>query len=133
MSEKVFVDTSALYAFINAKDPDHDAVKEYLENFQGQLITTNFIFDETITLVLARMGYDTAVTTGKTLLNPKIFTMIRIRISDENGAWEFFLNRSDKTYSFTDCTSFVMMKKMGIAKSLATDPNFQKEGFQTVI
>ena len=133
MNERVFVDTSALYAFINSKDPDHETVKGYLENYPGQLITTNFVFDETVTLVSARLGHINAALTGKTLLNRKIFTMIRIKTRDENNAWELFMNRPAKSYSFTDCTSFVMMKKMGITKSLATDPNFQQEGFQAVI
>lgn len=133
MTEKVFVDTSAWYAYINSKDPDHVKVKDYLNNFKGNLISTNFIFDEIITLVLSRMGHKKAVLTGKTLLNPKVVIAVRIRTRDEREAWELFLSRSDKTYSFTDCTSFVIMKKLGIKKSLVIDPHFQQEGFQVVI
>ena len=133
MAEKVFTDTSALYAFINSKDPDHKKIKNYLDNFKGQLLITNFIFDEIITLVLARMGHDKAVLTGKALLNPNVFIMIRLRALDEDNAWEFFIKRPDKDYSFTDCTSFVIMKRLGIEKSLAIDPHFQQEGFQVVV
>ena len=133
MAEKVFADTSALYAFINSKDPDHHWVKSYLDNFKGQLLITNFIFDEILTLVLARMGHEKAVLTGKALLNPNVFAMIRIRAIDEKNAWELFINRPDKVYSFTDCTSFVIMKRLGIKKSLTLDTHFQQEGFQPVI
>jgi len=133
MIERVFVDTSALYAYINSKDPDHKKVKSYLASFGGQLMTTNFIFDETVTLVLARMGHDRAVLTGKTLLNPKVFAIMTVKISDERNAWKLFVNRPDKSYSFTDCTSFVIMRRLGIGKSLAVDPHFQQEGFQAVI
>ena len=133
MVERVFVDTSAIYAYINAKDPDHDRIKGFLNSFEGQLLTSNFVFDEIITLVLARMGHGQAVLTGQVLLNPNIFTMIRVGLSDERSAWELFVNRQDKTYSFTDCTSFVIMRKMDITKFLALDPHFQQEGFQDAI
>ena len=133
MTDTVFVDTSALYAFINSRDPDHKEVKSYLEKYNGQLLTTNFIFDEILTLVMARMGHKKAILTGKTLLNPKVFVMVKIRAADEINAWELFINRPDKQYSFTDCTSFVIMKKLGIEKSLAIDSHFEQEGFESVI
>jgi uncharacterized protein len=130
MVERLFVDTSAIYAYINAKDPDHDRIKDFLNGFEGDLLTSNFVFDEIITLVLARMGHGQAVLTGQVLLNPNVFIMIRVGLSDERNAWELFLNRQDKTYSFTDCTSFVIMRKMDIIRYLALDPHFQQEGFQ---
>ncbi len=133
MIERVFVDTSALYAYINSKDPYHEKVRNFLNNFKGQLITTNFIFDETVTLVSTRMGHDKALLTGKTLLNPKAFFITRVKINDERNAWKLFVNRPDKAYSFTDCTSFVIMRTLGIEKSLAIDPHFQQEGFEAVI
>ena len=133
MANAVFADTSALYAFINSKDPDHKKVKDYLERFKGQLHITNFIFDEIITLVMARMGHNNAVITGKTLLNPKEFVLTRCKAADELKAWELFVNRPDKHYSFTDCTSFVIMERLGIKKSLATDTHFEQEGFESVL
>ena len=133
MIERVFADTSAIYAYINAKDPDHDRIKDFLNGFEAQLLTSNFVFDEIITLVLARMGHGQAVLTGNVLLNPEIFIMIRIGLNDERSAWELFVNRQDKTYSFTDCTSFVIMRKMDIIRYLALDPHFQQEGFQDAI
>lgn len=133
MTDTVFVDTSALYAFINARDPDHKRVKDYLQGYKGQLLISNFIFDEIITLVMARMGHDKAVLTGNTLLNPREFILTRCKTSDELKAWKLFVNRPDKKYSFTDCTSFVIMKKLGINKSLSTDAHFIQEGFETVL
>ena len=133
MVERIFVDTSAIYAYINAKDPDHDRIKGFLNGFEGDLLTSNFVFDEIITLVLSRMGHDQAVLTGQVLLNPNIFIMIRVGLSDERSAWELFVNRQDKTYSFTDWTSFVIMRKMDIIKFLAIDPHFPQEGLQGTI
>ena len=79
------------------------------------------------------MGHGQAIQTGQVLLNPNIFRMIRVALNDERSAWELFINRPDKTYSFTDCTSFVIMRKMDIITYLALDPHFRQEGFQSAI
>ena len=43
-----------------------------------------------------------------------------------------FFRRSDKDYSFTDCTSFVIMKELKIHMALTLDDHFQQAGFNTV-
>ena len=48
--ERAFVDTSAWFAYANREDPDHQRIRNVLQTFQGRLLTSNFIFDETVTL-----------------------------------------------------------------------------------
>ena len=50
--ERAFVDTSAWFAYANREDPDHQRTRNILQTFQGRLLTSNFIFDETVTLCL---------------------------------------------------------------------------------
>ncbi|MBN1106644.1 MAG: type II toxin-antitoxin system VapC family toxin [Deltaproteobacteria bacterium] len=133
MIERVLLDTSALYAHMNTKDPDHNRVKGYLLAFHGNLFITNFIFDEIITLALTRMGHRKAVFTGETLMNQKGLAIVRVSPADEKIAWDLFVNRPDKTYSFTDCTSFAIMRRLGISRALTVDPHFQQEGFELVV
>ena len=133
MAEQIFIDTSAIYAYINAKDPDHETVKHFLNGCEGNLLLSNFIFDEIATLVMARLGHDKAVLTGQVLSNPNIFSLVRIGLNDERKVWDLFANRLDKAYSFTDCTSFVIMRKLYIVKYLALDIHFRQEGFQGAI
>lgn len=54
--KKAFVDTSAWYAFIKPDDPDHAEVKAAIQRWENRLVTSNFVFDEVVTLVRARMG-----------------------------------------------------------------------------
>ena len=56
--ERLFIDTSAWFAFANRKDPEHTRVCETLRAFPGRLVTSNFIFDETISLCLYRLGHE---------------------------------------------------------------------------
>lgn len=130
--EPIFVDTGAWYAYINAKDPDHFKVREFLDAFEEKLVTSSYIFDEIITLVLARLGHEKAVKVGEVLLNPKVVELVRVGAADEWSAWQLFQQRSDKMYSFTDCTSFVLMRRLKLAKALTLDEHFAQEGFEVV-
>ena len=92
-------------------------------------MTSNFIFDETVTLCLYRLGHQVAATVGAVLLDPTIVDLLRLTPDDEQRAWALFLARPDKTYSYTDCTSFVVMRRLGLQRAVAIDIDFQREGF----
>ena len=130
--ERLFVDTSAWFAYVNRDDREHEAVRRVLAGFRGRLVTSNYIFDETVTLCLARLGHPVASQVGANLLDADTVDLIRITPRDEGTAWSLFLQRPDKTYSFTDCTSFVLLERLGVVRVLALDDDFQREGFQVV-
>ena len=132
MKEPLFVDTSALYAFFNAKAPEHPKIKRFLNDFQGTVLLTNYIFDEIVTLVGARVGHDKAVLVGNVLLNSPQVRRVWISPNDEKEAWDLFVSRDDKAYSFTDCTSFVVMRRLKIFRCLALDEHFGQEGFEVL-
>jgi uncharacterized protein len=128
--KQAFVDTGAWYAYINAGDPDHRRIENFLTSFSGRLVTSNYVFDETITLVLARLGYQRAVKVGEVLLDPRVVELVRVGAGDERTAWQLFKERPDKTYSFTDCTSFVLMRRLNINTATTLDEHFAQESFE---
>jgi predicted nucleic acid-binding protein len=131
-SEQVFVDTSAWFAYVNAADPDHRRVREVLDEPVGRLVTSSYVFDETVTLTQARLGHRRAVAVGRTLLDQAVVELLRVTAPDERTAWALFERRSDKPYSFTDCTSFVLMRRERIGQAVALDAHFSQEGFAVV-
>ena len=131
-SGRVFVDTSAWFAYVNAADPDHRRVREALDEPVGRLVTSSYVFDETVTLTRARLGHRRAVAVGRTLLDQAVVELLRVTPPDERAAWALFERRSDKAYSFTDCTSFVLMRRERIGQAVALDAHFPQEGFVVV-
>ncbi len=131
--DRVFWDTSAIYSFINRADPNHQTVSNFIRSKKVRLVITNYIFDEVITLVNVRLGHKTALKVGNILLNAPEVEYISITKSDELAAWRLFCFRGDKQYSFTDCTSFVVMKRLNITIALAIDEHFRQEGFGLAI
>jgi len=130
--QRLFVDTSAWFAFANRKDPHHGDVGDTLRRYPGRLVASNFILDETVSLCLYRLGHTAARAAGTVLMDPDIVSLVRLTPADEQAAWILFCHRSDHQYSFTDCTSFVLMRRLKLATALALDDDFRSEGFEVV-
>lgn len=132
MIERIFVDTSAWFAYANRRDPEHRAVREILRRRGVRLVTTNFVFDETVTLCRSRLGHGAAAKVGQVLRGSPAIDLVRLSAEDEGRAWQLFLARADKAYSFTDCTSFVLARRLKLERCLALDDDFDREGFTTL-
>ncbi|RLC64136.1 MAG: VapC toxin family PIN domain ribonuclease [Chloroflexota bacterium] len=124
----VFVDSSAWFALKDTKDPHHDMAIQFLTAFTGKLLTTNFVIDETITLTLYRLGYPVARELGEELWAGKYANVIYVSKSDQHAAWELFKKYDDKGFSFTDCTSFVVMERLGLLYAFTFDEHFEQTG-----
>ncbi len=122
----IFVDTSAWYALFDKNDSDHASAVKFKESLTHSLVTTNYVVDETITLVKNRLSHKIAVEVGIKLWKEAIATLIRVTSSDEKKAWEIFVKYHDKGFSFTDCTSFAVMERLGIAEAFAFDEHFDQ-------
>ena len=59
--QSIFVDTGGWYAAIVRKDHDHKTAKKFLLKNKLPLITSDYVMDETVTLLQSRVGYDYAV------------------------------------------------------------------------
>jgi uncharacterized protein len=126
--ERIFVDTGAWYALIDRKDPDHHAVLSALQGYRNRLVTSNFVFDETITLLRYRLGWHFARQFGEQLLDGKLAQLARISAADERNAWAIFTRYDDKSFSFTDCTSFAVMQRLQLDRAIAIDSDFRAYG-----
>ena len=126
---KVFVDTSAWYGLICKDDPAHAMIKRVLKAWESRLVTSNYVLDETLTLVRARLGHALAVKAGETLRNPDVVDLSRVTPEDEENAWSLFVKHKDQDFSYTDCASFSVMRRLGLETALSTDHHFQQAGF----
>jgi uncharacterized protein len=127
----VFVDTGAFAAFMNRNDEHHHealTVSRKLATQQAQLITTNFIVAETHSLVLARRGRDLALAT-LARIDRTVEFIERIAMEDELQARVILERHDDKTYTYTDATSFAVMERLGLRDVFTFDRHFAQYGF----
>ena len=130
--KRVFVDTGAWYALVDAKDPDHAGVTACFREFQGRLVTSNFVLDESLTLARYRLGWSVAHRLGAQLRSGRLCRLERVSPKDEEAAWSIFSSYDDKSFSFTDCTSFALVQRMDLSTCLAIDADFRAFGLHCV-
>ena len=130
----IFVDTGAFIGWFCPNDQHHDAsVKIWasLIDSPEKLITSNFILDETITLLGRRTNNSYACDRAEQIYSSDILHVIRVDESQETSALALFRKYSDQGISFTDCVSFSIMNDMSIETVFSFDHHFRIAGFQT--
>jgi hypothetical protein len=127
---KIFVDTGGWYAAAASRDRDHEAAKHFLSGNHLPLMTSDYIMDETVTLLQSRLGHRYAVKFLDALHRSRQMELVHLSKPQIADAVTFFRSRPDKGWSFTDCTSFVLMREQGIECAFAFDEHFQQAGFQ---
>jgi predicted nucleic acid-binding protein len=125
---RIFVDTSAWYAIIDKNDQDHAVAVSKIPILDRPLVTSNYIFDEILTLLQARLGPSIAIPFGQKLWDQEVSALIRITEEDEEKAWRVFRQYADKGSSFTDCTSFALLERLDINTVFAFDDHFVQYG-----
>jgi predicted nucleic acid-binding protein len=126
--KRLFVDTGAWYALVDADDPDHERVLPAFRAHRGKLLTSNFVFDEAVTLMRYKLGWGVAHQFGQQLRGGHVASVERITPKDETVAWSIFEHCEDKSFSFTDCTSFVLVQRLELPLCLAVDSDFRTFG-----
>jgi predicted nucleic acid-binding protein len=124
----IFVDTGAWFAMAVPLDQDHIAVAQCFSQNVSRLITTDYVIDETLTLLRARGYGKRALSLGEELFNGSIAEIYYLDEDDVRSAWEIFRRYDDKAWSFTDCASKAVMERLRIAQAISLDHHFRQFG-----
>lgn len=137
----VLVDTGGYYALTAPQDPNHDEAVETahaLARGRYQLYTTHLILAEIHTLLRSRLrhrGRDYALTVARDAV-AGIFksTTIVVAITPEDArrAVDLLFDHPDRVLSYTDATSFAVMRRLAISHVFAFDEDFAAEGFTDI-
>ncbi len=134
--EPAFADTSFFFALAAKRDRTHEpAVKAFtrLLRLQRPLVTTDYVLDETLTLTKARTSAKVALALLDRIESSPALSIQHITHDRFAAAKAFFRKHADHGYSFTDCTSFILMHEMEIRDVLTTDRHFAQAGFRTML
>ncbi len=95
------------------------------------LVTTDFVFDELVTLLALRESRRVAVAAGELLWTQQVADLEQVAQGDLAEAWDVFRRYQDKEWSFTDWTSKVVIARLGITEAFAFDHHFEQFGTVT--
>ncbi len=131
----LFVDTAGWISLSDSADPHHKACCAARDDWLrhgGLLVSTDFIQDETLTLIRFRLGFKSAKLWWDQVESSSRLRWEWIDALRAEKARRWFFYWRDKDFSFTDCTSFVVMRELRLRKALTTDAHFRQAGFQMV-
>lgn len=132
---KLFLDTGYLIALEASDDQYHQQALAYWQDLSRALpqpVTTSYVFDEVVTFFNSRNRHAKALEIGKLLLESPSVKLVYIDESLFHEVWRYSIQHSDKSYSLTDCASFVVMKRLRIRTALTFDQHFVQAGFDRV-
>jgi predicted nucleic acid-binding protein len=132
---KVFVDTSAFVALRNRAEREHASARATLRRLVDQrapLFTSNYVFAETYTALLVRVGRTEAIEWGRRFRAGDAIDLVRIDEPVEDAAWSILESHADKSWSYVDASSFALMESEGTAEAFAFDRHFVQRGLTLV-
>lgn len=130
----IFVDTSAWYASEVEDDINHEKARKFLVEIaagtHGVAVTTDYVLDETMTLLQSRKGLTVALIFIDKVRRSKSIRVFWVSESMFEKALGTFRKTTNSRWSFTDCTSFALMKDLSIDEAFTFDNHFKQVGFQ---
>ena len=129
----IFVDTGAWYASLVPTDPAHARAMAWLVANNSPLLTADYVIDETLTLLKVRGERRRALHLGARFFQDGLAEIHKITAAELLLSWETFQQFDDKDWSFTDCTSKVVMEQLGVTVAFAFDHHFKQFGTIQVV
>lgn len=130
----IFVDTGAWYALTDGQERHHGhavAVFSRLTRGEhGRMVTSDYILDETYTLLRMRLGIEPVKRLRGLLGQSSSVQVVRVSDDEFERSLDLMIAHEDKRWSLTDCTSFVLMRELEIGHAFTFDHNFAEAGFR---
>lgn len=134
-ANRVFIDTGAFVALRNRSEQEHEQARETLRQLvaeQAQLFTSNYVFAETYTALLVRLGRSEAIEWGIRFRAGETIELIRADQEIEERAWSILESHADKEWSYVDATSFAQIERERLTGAFAFDRHFAQRGLNVL-
>jgi len=131
-----FADAVYWIALLNAKDSlHHRAVSLSRSPDHTVVVTTEMVLTEVLNAFAAR-GDRLREAAAELVLHLKGDENVRVVPQTSlqfDAGLQLYRTRRDKTWSQTDCVSFQIMEREGIAEALTYDLHFEQAGFKALM
>lgn len=131
----VFVDTSAFVALRNRSEEEHDRARSALAQLLSEgaaLFTSNYVFAETYTALMVRVGREEAIEWGRRFRASEAIDLVHVDRPVEDRAWEILEAHADKRWSYVDAISFALIERDGAGGAFAFDSHFTQRGLVVI-
>src|SRR5207302_10000645 len=119
----IFLDTSAIYAWTDAGDPEHLKAVEYLQAILSrgeELLTHNYVLLEAVSLLQARLGLSAAAKLEK---DSAAFVIDWVDKDLHDAGMRELKKSGKRRVSLVDHISFAVMKRRKLPTAFAFNPH----------
>lgn len=134
----LFVDTGAFYARADEDDDHHETATQVFEGIRSgdlayrPVYTSQAVLSELATLLLYKVGHDTATRTLTDVRNSKSFNVVPVDEAAFEATAGQFLDYDDQQVSFVDHATSVLAAERDVEHVFAFDDDFRTLGFRMV-
>jgi uncharacterized protein len=130
----LFVDTSgwaSLFIHTQTYYPQAEQYFRLAVQQKQKIYTTNYVIAELVALLNSplRVSRSRVFEIVDAIKMVAYVEVIHIDDATDALAWKLCKSRLDKAWSLVDCSSFVVMQKLGVQEALTTDQHFEQAGF----
>ena len=135
MGRVVFVDTSAWVSYFAEREQFHDeavAAFEELAKEQSDLVTSDYVIAEVVTLLRRRAGLEEADKVWRLLERGELADLVEVGPEHREAARRVFRKFGQLPLSLVDCVSFALMNELGVDTAVTFDGDFVKAGWNVL-
>jgi len=129
----VFVDASAWVAVVNRRDQYHptaSALYQQLAQEKALIITSSWTTYEALSITKTRIGIGQAEHLWQMVNDPEATQFVPVDSEIEAAALDLFFHYRDKDWGVVDCSSLIIMNKLGCRTAFAFDEHFSQAAKQ---
>ena len=131
--KRVFADSFFFFAFLSSRDSAHRKAVSYFDSFDGKIVTTEAVLTEVADGMASAHDRSAFVEFYEALSSDPDVKIVSSNPELFAAAFALYRGRLDKEWSFTDCISFVVMKRETLRDALTEDHHFEQAGFRAVL
>lgn len=130
---RVFADTWFFLACLNRADPQHQRALDANQNERRPRVTTDFVLLEVGDALASPVNRDVFGRFYQWIRQHDGTMVIPATRQLLDDGMHLYTHRRDKSWSLTDCISFVVMEDEGIGDALTADSHFEQAGFTALL
>ena len=129
----MFADSFFYFALLNPADAAHEQAEAFLENLDGKIVTTAWVLTELADGMADPLDRRTFIRLHAALTSDPDVTIVPPDPGLFADGLALYADRADKEWSLTDCISFVVMERFGLAEALTGDHHFEQAGLKALL
>jgi len=129
----VLADTSFFIAYLNPREDCHALAVEWMTASSERILTSDWVLTELGNFLAEGADRRLFGALVRALSAEKRVEIVPADRASFLDALNLYVRRPDQGWSFTDCTSFRLMRARKIRDALTTDHHFEQAGFGALL